>query len=55
MNTENRKTNKPHKFVPNFLQRLDLRNLKSMLLLKTDIFIARGEILRNNIKTRNSK
>ena len=25
MNMENRKTNEPHKFVPNFSQRLDLR------------------------------
>ena len=26
MNTENRKTNEPHKFVLNFLQILDLRS-----------------------------
>ena len=26
MNTENSKTNKPHKFVLNFSQRLDLRS-----------------------------
>ena len=28
MNTENRITNEPHKFFPNLLQRLDLRNSK---------------------------
>ena len=34
MNTENRRTNKPHKFVPNFLQRLDLINLNKHVALK---------------------
>ena len=52
MSAENSKINKPHKFVPNLLQRLDLRN---MLLFKTYLFITCWKISRNNLKTRNSK
>ena len=52
MSAENSKINKPHKFVPNLLQRLDLRN---MLLCKTYLFITCWKISRNNLKTRNSK
>ena len=37
MNTENSKTNKPHKFVLNLSQKLDLR-------FKTYVFIAQGKI-----------
>ena len=37
MNTENSKTNKPHKFVLNLSQKLDLR-------FKTCVFIAQGKI-----------
>ena len=39
MNTENSKTNEPHKFTLNLPQRLDLN-----LDLKTYLFITRGEI-----------
>ena len=34
MNTENSKTNEPHKFVLNLSQRLDLRSSTNMLLFK---------------------
>ena len=34
MNAENSKTNKPHKFVPNLLQRLDLRSLNKHVALQ---------------------
>ena len=34
MNTENRKTNKPHKFVFNFSQRLDLRSSNEHVYLQ---------------------
>ena len=34
MNTENSKTNKPHKFVFNLLQRLDLRSSNKHVILK---------------------
>ena len=34
MNTENSKTNDPHKFVLNLSQRLDLRSLNKHIALK---------------------
>ena len=39
MNTENSKTNKPHKFVLNLSQRLDLNGIDKYLALKTYLFI----------------
>ena len=39
MNTENSKTNEPHKLVLNLSQRLDSRSSNNMLLFKTDLFI----------------
>ena len=44
MNTENSKTNEPHKFALNLSQRLDLRSSKNMLLFKTYLFITRQKI-----------
>ena len=44
MNTENSKTNKPHIFVLDFPQRLDLRSLNKHVALKTCLFILRGKI-----------
>ena len=48
MNTENSKTNEPHKFVLNLSQRLDL--LINVLLFKTYLFITRSKIEENSIK-----
>ena len=39
MNTENSKTNEPHKLLLNLSQRLDSRSSNNMLLFKTDLFI----------------
>ena len=50
-NTENSKTNEPHKFVLNFSQRLDL--LINVLLSKTYLFVTRSKIEENSIKTIN--
>ena len=44
MNTENNKTNEPHKFALNLSQRLGLRSLINMLLFKAYLFITRGKI-----------
>ena len=41
MNTENRKTNKPHKFIFNFSQRLDLRSSNEHVYLQ-NLFLTRG-------------
>ena len=43
MNTENSKTNEPHKFVLNLSERLDEVQI-NMLLFKTYLFITRGKI-----------
>ena len=43
MNTENSKTNEPHKFVINLSQRLDLRSPNKHVALQ-NLFIARGKI-----------
>ena len=48
MNTENSKTNEPHKFVLNLSQRLDLRgsnkHVTNMSFFKTYLFIRLGKI-----------
>ena len=44
MNTGNRKTNEPHKFVFNLSQRLDLRSSNKHVALQTYLFITRGKI-----------
>ena len=41
MNTENSKTNDPHKFVFNLSQRLDLRSSNKQVAHKTYVFITR--------------
>ena len=46
MNMENSKTNEPHKFALNLSQRLHL---------KTYLFITRGKMQENSIKTMNEK
>ena len=38
MNTENSKTNKPHKFVPNLSQKLDLRSSEKNVLQNLSIY-----------------
>ena len=40
-NTENSKTNEPHKFVLNLSQRLDLRSSNKHVSSKTYLFISR--------------
>ena len=44
MNMENSKTNKPHKFVLNLSQRVDVRSSINMLLFKNYLFIESGKI-----------
>ena len=44
MNTENSKTDKPHKFILNLSQRLDLRNADKHEALQNVLFIRRGKI-----------
>ena len=44
MNTENSKTNEPHKFVLNLSQRLDLEVQINMSFFKIYLFITRGKI-----------
>ena len=44
VNTENNKTNEPHKFLLNVLQILDLRDSNKYVALKNYLFITRGEI-----------
>ena len=44
MNKENCKTNDPHKFVLNLLQRLDLRSPNKHVPFQTYLFITRGRI-----------
>ena len=51
MDMENSKTNKPHKFILNLLQRLDLRSSNKHVALQN--FITRGKIYESSIKTMN--
>ena len=44
MNTENRKTNEPHKCVLNMSQRIDLGAQINMLFFKMYLFITCGKI-----------
>ena len=44
MNTENNKTNEPHKFVLNLLQKLNLIARINILLFKTCLLITRENI-----------
>ena len=55
MNTENSKTNKPHKFVLNLSQRLDLRSSNKHVALQNILFIRRGKIQDNSTKLINLK
>ena len=44
MDMENSKTNKPHKFILNLSQRLDLRSSNKHVLFKTCLFITHEKI-----------
>ena len=52
MNMENSKTNKPHKFILNLAQILELKN-NNILFFKTHLFITCGKVTDNNTKTIN--
>ena len=44
MNTENSKTNEPHKFILNLSQRLDFRSSNKHVALHIYLFITLGNI-----------
>ena len=52
-NTENSKTNEPHKFVLNLSQRLNLINPNKNVAVKSLLSITRGKIYENSIRTIN--
>ena len=54
-NAETSKTNEPHKFILNLSQRLVLRNSNKHVALQNFLFITRGKVLENSIRTINLK
>ena len=53
MNTENSKTNEPHKFVFNLSQRLDLRSSDKHVALQNLSIFYTWKNIKNSIKTIN--
>ena len=55
MNTENSKTNQPHKFVVNLSQRLDVKSTDKHVALQNLSTYCTCKNIKNSIKTINSK